>query len=98
MATIEALQGRLEPLRTQVRGTGDEGAALEAYVDVYKTLQKAVSSCEINNEWVYNIISWYNLTPLYRTLFERLLRATKEELIYLVRALHAMKAYPRPVF
>lgn len=57
-----------------------------------------MGSCQINNEWVYSLISWYNMTPFYRVLLERLLRADHDEMVYLVRALHAMPRHsPQPL-
>jgi hypothetical protein len=60
-------------------------------VGLYEQLREAVSSCQINNEWVYSLISWYNMTSFYGVLLDRLLRADPTELSYLVRALHSMR-------
>lgn len=48
------------------------------YVELYESLVKAISACQINNEWVYNIISWYNMTSFYNVLLERLFNANQD--------------------
>lgn len=76
--------------RQEAKAKGSE-SEMEAYLDVHSELVKTVQKCQLNNEWIFKIIGWYNMTPFYHLLFGRLLEAGSSEVKLLVDAMSLMK-------
>lgn len=51
---------------------------LEEYLELYSNLMRVVEKCQLNNEWIYKLISWYNMLPFYKSLVERFIDANSE--------------------
>ena len=61
------------------------------YTQLYESLIKVISGCQINNQWIYNFISWYNMMTFYDILLQRTSDADHVEIVYLADALYNMK-------
>ena len=48
---------------------------MEEYCRMHRELGDAIEKCPLNNDWVYKMIGWYNLTPFYKTLVAKLIEA-----------------------
>jgi hypothetical protein len=75
-------KSREKVLRTQLDLSQPQPASsqeqLQTYIKSYELLVQSVEKCPLNNEWIYQLIGWYNMTSFYRTLLERLIEAEHE--------------------
>ena len=40
----------------------------EDYFNKYECLVIRVGECQLNNEWIFKVIGWYNMVPYYKSL------------------------------
>lgn len=66
-------------------------------MESYVKLGEGVSGVALNNEWIYRMVGWYNLTSLYPTLMDKLLLSKDKELSLLIEVMSWMKyTWSRP--
>lgn len=62
----------------------------DEYLKRYTDLSEALRASPLNSEWIYKVLGWYNVLPLYKPLVERLLLSSGEETQCLLQALSWM--------
>ena len=83
---------RLEDLTKELSRASQQKKEIKQYLQAYGSLMEAIQKSRIENQQTYNIIGWYNMLPLKRTLIEKMFTCKPEELPPIIQSLSWMNS------